>query len=451
MKRYKKVISLSWPIILSYISFHILGIADLAMVGTLGKQAVASVGVALNVFMFIALPLEGFFDSTTILLSRALGANQMMNFKKYLVHELFLGALAGILGILLFFPLKFVVQFLSPNQEVFTGASTYLLITLCGLLPHMVFWVLMKFLMSIHKNKRIAAFSNLMVVINIILNYALIFGKWGFPALGIKGSAVATLVTRSFMAVVFGIYCYYVSRKMLNEKHPARLEKSIFKEIFSLGVPISQANLLEIGSWTFFVRTISGLGVAPLAAHEICMKIKDVAFLPGLALSSVATTLVGRSIGEGNEKEAKSYGYTSAWLSIFVMGAIAVFFITVPRYLLGIFIREKEVIDIGVALLRIMAMYQIMDAIFINFRGALNGVGDAKFVRKMILIGGWFIMLPIAYLFTNILHFGVSGAWIGLTSYVTITGFIMCARFIKTKWLADKAETINTPTPEIIA
>ncbi|MCX7922756.1 MAG: MATE family efflux transporter [Clostridia bacterium] len=437
MNRYKRVLGLSFPIIISYISFHILGIADVVMVGSLGKNALASVGIALTVFSFFVMAAEGFFDSATILLSNAYGANNMKEFKRYLLHELGLAAVIGIVGMGFYFPLSLLLGYLTNDPSVVTGARSYLGISFIGLAPYLLTWVLMKFMMAIHENKKIAWFSNIAVVLNIILNYIFIFGKLGVPAMGIQGSAWATVITRFLCFAVFGIYCYGLSHKIFKEKYKVNYSYKTIKEIFSLGFPIAQTNLLEVGSWTLFIGVIGRLGTASLAAHEVCMKIKDVAFLPGLALSNVTTTLVGRAIGQRDEKEARAYCYTTAWISILVMGSLSIAFLIIPEQLIGLITKDREVIDIGTGLLRIMALYQISDAIFINFRGGLNGVGDTKFVRTAIMIGGWVIMLPLAYLFTTKFHFGVAGAWIGLTIYVTLIGLVLLYRFIKTKWVKE--------------
>ena len=434
MDRFLKVLKLSWPIILSYLSYHVLGITDLLMVGRLGKDALAAVGIALTVFWLLAMPLEGFFDSSVILLSKAYGAGKLEEFKKYLYHELALAALAGLVGTIFYIPLSFGLTFLTASDAVLQQARSYLWITMIGLVLYSVNWVLTKFLMAIHENKKIALLSNFIVFINIGLNYILIFGKLGMPALGVTGAALASLLSRIIQFICLGIYSFELIKQLLKEIPKVSYDKSTVKEIIALGRPIAETNLMEIGSWTLFVGFISRLGVESMAAHEIAMKIKDVAFLPGLALAGVTTTLVGQSIGKDNEKEAREYCYTATWIAMMIMGSFSIVFLLGPNLLVGLFTKDKEVLKISTGILRIMAMYQVIDAVFIVFRGGLNGMGDTRFVRNIILIGGWVVMVPLAYVFTNILNFGVAGAWISLTLYVGLAGGVMLHRFITRDW-----------------
>jgi Na+-driven multidrug efflux pump len=177
-----------------------------------------------------------------------------------------------------------------------------------------------------------------------------------------------------------------------------------------------------------------------MAAHEIGMKIKDIAYLPGSAIGVVAANLAGNHIGSGDYSSMRKDTETAMKLAVIIMGIFGIIFLLIPGQLINFFSKDPEVHSLGVIVLRIMAVYQIADAVFIVTRGTLNGINDTKFVRNMVLIGSWGIMVPVAFLFTNVLKAGVGGAWIGLTLYVVVIGTIYFIRLRKKNWATDEVK-----------
>lgn len=432
--RYKKIIKLSIPLTFSFLSFQLLGVTDILMVGSLGKDAIAAVGVALTLFYFFAFAAEGMFDGITILISRAFGEGNMQEIRTTIKHGILIAILTGLIGITLFTPLAYMLKFMTSSSIVYGNAKLYLLISLMGLVPQLINGVYIRFFMAVQKNKPVAVISNITVVINILFCYLLIFGNFGFPKLGIAGSAVATLIAK-ILAMVFSFLYYNKIKKnyMKNTKETV-FEYIVLKKVFITGLPVAQTNFLEVSAWTFFVSFISRLGTASMAAHEIGMKIKDVAYLPGAALGIVATTMAGKLSGSKDVKEISKYTYAAMNTAVVVMGVLGTVFFIFPEMLISCFTKDREVLETGTAVLRIMALYQITDAVFIVLRGALNGLNETKFVRNMIMIGSWGIMVPVAFIFTSVFKYGVIGAWIGLTSYVTIIAIVYFIKFKNYKY-----------------
>jgi putative MATE family efflux protein len=272
------------------------------------------------------------------------------------------------------------------------------------------------------------------VLINIGLNYCFIFGKAGFPELGVTGSALATLTARiiQFFCLLFLISLEFRKKNLILTD--IRPDPVIFKTIARTGLPIAQTSVIELGSWTVFVTLISNLGTSQMAAQQICMKIKDISYLLGFSLSVVGTTLTGEYIGRKNIGLAKIYCLSVIKIAVLIMGLCGILFFLIPEYLILLFTEDPDVIRFGSDCLRIMALYQISDAVYIGLKGGLNGFGDSRFVRNMVLAGGWGIMLPLAYLFTRILHLGLPGAWIALTIFVSIIAAVLAIRFLKKDW-----------------
>lgn len=433
-KRYIKIIKLSTPVMLSFLSFQLLGVIDILMVGSLGKEAIASVGLALTLFYFFAFPAEGLLDGVTILASKAYGSNDKQKLRNIMKHSILLAIIMGVAGMLFFFPMALLMRFMTNNDIVYKEAMTYLGISFLGIMPQLIIGVILRFMMAVQKTKPVAVISNSIVIVNIIFGWLLIFGKMGFPVMGVAGSAVATIIAKFTGLGIAVIFYLKMKKEYFKDEISENTTKERLEEVFRTGFPVLQTNLLEISAWTFFIGFISRLGTAPMAAHEIGMKIKDIAYLPGSAIGVIAANLAGGFLGSKDYTNIKKYTYTSMKIAIFVMGLFGVVFMVIPEFLIGVFTKDNEVRILGVQVLRVMAIYQIADAVFIVIRNTLNGLNDTKFVRNMVLIGSWGIMVPVAFVFTNIFKVGVVGAWIGLTLYVLVIGVVYLIRFEGNKW-----------------
>jgi MATE family multidrug resistance protein len=222
----------------------------------------------------------------------------------------------------------------------------------------------------------------------------------------------------------------------------------MYRKLFRTGFPIAQTNFLEVSAWTVFVSVISRLGTAPMAAHEIGMKIKDVIYVVGAAVGSVTTTLVAHAMGRMDVESARKDSALAVRLVAGAMGSVSLLFFFFPEFFVSLFSRDPDVILAGTGILRIMALYQLSDAVFIVYRAALNGMNDTRFVRNVILLGGWFVMVPVALLLTHVFHLGAAGAWVGLTLYVTIAAILYARRFLRTDWKAKRSVTVSAKAPD---
>lgn len=431
MNRQTRIIKLTGPLLLSFISYHILGVTDLLMVGQLGTSAIAGVGVALTLLWFLIVPMEGLFNSTLIFLSRFFGEKNFATMRRYLKAELVLAGVVGVLLLALMVPMSWLIPLYTQDAAVQGLAREYLFWSFLGLPIYLLNWVLTKFLLSIQKTKFIGISANFVVALNIFLNWVFIFGGLGVPAMGVVGSAIATLLARVVSLAVYAVYSAVQARRIFPAERVRGSRRTLLKDILSIGFPMSMANLIEIAGWVVFVGFIGRLGTASLATHEIGLKIKDVAFLPGYALGEISTNLVGESLGKGEPKEARAYVNVALRLAVIVMGVFGLLFFFFAEWLAGLFTQDPEVIKLAGGLLRIMALYQMFDAILIVFRGALNGLKDIKYVRNVILVAWWVVLLPLAWLFAYVLNWGVAGAWLAFLGFAVFAGFLVATRFYK--------------------
>jgi len=437
-KRIREIVRLAWPITLSFLSYHIMGIIDVFMVGQLGKESVAAVGLGLTFFWLMVMPCEGFFDSALILFSRAVGQDRRDELKNYLFYEIIAAGGVSLLCLALYFPVSWAMQFATDSPVVLRQARIYMFINVVTVVVYFVSWILGRFLVAIKKNRVTALYSYIAVGLNIVLNYILIFGKFGFPALGVMGAALATVLARLVFLLLMMRYSWREAKNVFSPADKIDRDWSYLKKIVALGSPMAQTNLIEVGGWTVFVAWIGRLGTVALASHEIALKIKDFLVIPAQSVGSVTTSLVGEHIAKRDQAEAKKIAFTAAGVMAALMGAYGIVLLLIPKFLVGLFIKDAEVYATGATLLRIMALYQVMDAIFIIGRAALTGVEDVRFVRSWTLIGGWLVMLPTVYCFSRFLGWGVYGAWAGFTTFVALCGVVFAMRFVKTDWLGSR-------------
>jgi Na+-driven multidrug efflux pump len=230
------------------------------------------------------------------------------------------------------------------------------------------------------------------------------------------------------------IYVFKIRNSYFDVNHKLKISKEYFFRIFKLGLPLAQTTLIEVTSWTIFVSWIGRLGTASLASHEIALKIKDFLLIPGHAIGSVTTSLISENLARKSEVEAKENSLASIKILMSLMGGIGIILFIFSNQLVALFIDNPQIISKSSTLLKIMALYQIVDAIFIISRASLVAAEDVKFVRKVFLLGGWGFMLPLVYMMINILNWNVNGAWIGFTIFIALCATIFSIRFFRTKW-----------------
>ncbi len=430
-EKYRILTKLSMPVMISYLAYQLLGFTDILMVGQLGKDAITSVGLALTFFFFIFFPVDGLLESVTILIAKNYGKKDLIMVKKIFKNALVVCVAAGLIAMIAYIPMSFILDKMSQTDEIAKNSKIYLLLSLFGIIPQCATGIINRLFLGCGKTKPIAIFSNMIVIINIILTYCLVFGKLGFPQMGVAGSALGTLIAKLIGFIMAFIYYLKIRRKILNVNEKVKISSNTIKEIMKTGYPVAQTNFIEITAWTVFIAVINKYGSSSMAAHEIGMKIKDIAYLPGSALGIVVTNLAGNFLGEKDYEKVKEYTYAAVKSAVFIMGIFGIIFFIFPHFLVSMFTKDKEVLELGSHILRIMALYQITDAVFIVFKGVLNGINDTKYVRNYILIGSWVIMVPISFILAVVFKLGVIGAWVGLTIYVTVIGMFYFARFRK--------------------
>jgi MATE family multidrug resistance protein len=268
-------------------------------------------------------------------------------------------------------------------------------------------------------------------LVNLVANWALIFGHLGLPALGVAGSAWATVIARVYMMGVLMAAIVMYDRRWGSGifRMSWRPRMDWLRRLFSLGAPAATQVTLEVGA--FAAATVLAGRVDPVSAasHQIAINIAATSFMVPLGVSAAGAVRVGSYVGAGDPRAARVAGWTAVLLGMAFMSAAGVLFVFMPRALIGLFSVDAEVLTLGASLLVVAAVFQLFDGLQGVATGVLRGLGETRIPMLANLVGHWFIGLPLGYTFCFTLQFGVIGLWWGFS-----TGLIICGMVLLWVW-----------------
>lgn len=444
---------LASPVILGMLGHTFVGFADNVMVGQLGTAELAAVSLG-NSFIFIAMSLGiGFTTAITPLVAEADAAGNVLEGKNAFKHGLVLSTALAVALFLLVLLSKPLMDLMNQPAEVVTLALPYLDIVAFSLIPLIVFQALKQFSDGLSQTKYPMYATVVANVVNIVLNYLLIFGKFGFPQLGIIGAGIGTLVSRLLMVVFLW--------KLLNNRKRIRkyltnirffqLKKSMTKKVFDLGFPSALQMFFEVGIFTAAVWLSGVLGKNPQAANQIALNLSSMTYMVGVGLSVAAMIRVGNQKGLKDYRELRRIAISVFVLTFFLELVFATLFIVFRDWLPTLYLDQHdvmnlkdnmEVISVASQLLLIAAFFQISDGFQVVFLGALRGLQDVKVPTLITFVAYWLIGFPISYylgLYTELENMGI---WIGLLSGLTVAAVFLYFRF---NGLTKKLIAGNTP------
>jgi len=279
--------------------------------------------------------------------------------------------------------------------------------------------------------------------LNIALDYILIFGKLGFPEMGIQGAAIGTAIT-TFIPPLFWAALFLGARyqKTYRTRREFRWDRRLFLILLRFGIPSGLRFFLNLAAFTAFVMTVGRLGELSLAANNIALSIEMFSFLPMVGMSIATATLVGNYIGMGRPAYAERSAYSALRLAMVYSMTFALLFLLVPDLFLSLFVTDEfrgqgqVIVDTGVTLLRLVALYTVFDSMSLIFSGALNGAGDTRFTMLAQTALAWFLFVPSVFLTVEVLEWGIVAAWICLVIHIMLVGTTFFLRFRAGRWRA---------------
>ena len=291
-------------------------------------------------------------------------------------------------------------------------------------------------------------------IVNLVLDYVLIFGHWGFPELGIKGAGIATVAAGVFSFLLFLIILAGGNTNRIYHSIKGwRFDRELFMRLLRYGFPSGVQFFLEMTGFTGFILVVGRLGTASLAATNIAFNINTLAFMPMIGFGIAISVLVGQYLGADKPALAQSAAYSGFHLTLAYMIAIASAYVLVPDIFVAPFAHQADpqtfsiIYQYAVILLRFVAVYSIFDAMNIIFCSAIKGAGDTRYVMFVSVLLSVFVLIVPVYLVIEVLEFGLMFAWVLATAYVTLLGVIFYFRFLGGKWKSMRVIEQEVPVP----
>jgi multidrug resistance protein, MATE family len=422
---------LAYPVMLSQLGHVMMGVTDSVMVGHIGSSSLAAVSLSNVIFNVLLLFGIGVSYAITPLVAAADGVRNEQDIVQIVRHGLVINVTTGFMLIAAVMLGKNLLYHIDQPQEVVVLAIPYLSIITYSILPVLIFQTYRQFAEGLSFTRIAMIVMIVSNVVNILLNYALIYGHAGFPAMGLNGSAWATFSSRIFMALFMVAYIYYSSKfKHLSGLFAfGRYSKQLFKKMLHIGIPAGMQFIFEVLAFDASAVMMGWLGTKALAAHQIAINMATVSYMMTSGLAAAATIRVGYFFGQRDIKNLRASAYSLLGMALTFMSVWALIFILGKNLLPGLYIGDPEVIAIAIPLLVIAGFFQLSDGVQVVCIGALRGLQDVKIPSIFIFISYWVIGLPLGYWLGFKMGYGASGIWLGLLIGLTLTALAMIFRF----------------------
>ena len=417
-----------------------VNVADVAMVGRLGKVAIASASLPGSPIFFSQALFSAISIGTTALVARLIGARERDQANKALRQSFFIAVILGLIvtAILVGFA-RPIMSLMGATGEVLTTSSMYLRVS-CSTFFFMTLSFILNGALRGAGDTKTPMITNIIAnFVNLFLNYVLIHGVAFFPEMGVAGAALATAISRAVGGLlVLGVTLSNKAKLHLDLRFPWTMDADLMRRMLKVGLPAAGEQFVMRGSSMIMTRMITGLGTLAYASHSLVANFESVSFMIGLGFSMSASSLVGQHLGAKDQEGANACGHMAAKVAAIAMGTFGAIFLLVPQLIIGIYSTDPEVIALGSSILRMAGLSQIPLALNIVYSGGLRGAGDTQYVFWVSVLGNLVLRLGLIYLFAYILDLGVVGAWIGTTIDVTIRSIFITLRFHSGKWRSIK-------------
>ncbi len=424
---WKPMLALAIPVVAAELGWVAMGTVDTMMVGRVSAEAIGAVSLGTALFLAVAIFGMGLLLGLDTLVSQAFGAGRIDDCHRALVHGVYLSLLLAPVLMLMVSLLVQLLDVWGTDPRVVALTIPYVEKVTWSLLPLLLYASFRRYLQAMGLVKPVMFVLITANIVNAIVNWLLIFGNLGAPALGVVGAGWATFVSRTFMAV--GLFLYILYNDYRQQTGLFRVtfafESSRMRELLALGFPAAGQLTLELGVFAAATALVGRLDSVSLAAHQIALTAASITFMVPLGVSSAGAVRVGQNLGRGESRAAGHAGWTALILGAGFMSLSALCFLLWPSYILRAFTSEEAVVTAGVSLLFVAAFFQLFDGIQVVATGILRGAGDTRTPMLSNLVGHWFLGLPIGVTLCFLLDWGVVGIWIGLSFGLIGIGIVL--------------------------
>lgn len=436
----KEMLFIALPMIASYACDVVMQFTDRLFLSRLAPEAMNAALGGGTTALVLSHFFVGLISFSTGLVAQYLGANQKNNSAKVLTQAIFL-ALAAYPVILLIKPLGiYFFQAMQITKEQFYYQQQYYNILVFGSIFTLMRTAFACFFSGIGKTKIVMQASMVTMLVNVGVNYVLIFGKFGFPEMGIRGAATGTIIaTVSGVVVFFVKYFGQKNRSGFNVMHSLRFDWAITKKLFYFGSPQGVEMLVNMFAFNILIFIFQAQGNVISTATTITFNWDYISFIPLVGIEVAATSLVGKYMGARKVNLASKTAYSGLTVALLYSFACLIIFVFIPGPLVQVFKTGdgagvfEQAVPIAKRMVQLAALYVLFDAVLVCFIGALRGAGDTHWTMWASIIVHW-CMVVAAYLMFNVFNFNVIAVWFVVVSIVIVFAFVVFARFLRGKW-----------------
>jgi len=433
----KRTLQLAVPVMITQLGQVSVNLFDTIIVGKLlGADALASVSLGNAIFFSIFVFALGMSFAIPPLVSEAHAKNDHTEINRITRHGFIINLSVGIILMILLLAATPLLYHMNQPPQIIPDTISFLQIMAYSILPFMVFQTLRETSEGLSYTIGVTKATIIANILNIALNYVFIKGMFGFPPMGVKGSALATLCSRVFMM----IFLYYVLK---NEKSTKRyieefslkvklFSKSLFRKMIKIGIPTALQMFFEVTAFAAAAFICGLISAHDIASHQIALSMASFTFNLCIGFSVASTVMIGNRLGERNFVELRKQGINNLKIVFLFMLFCGLIFILGRNILPTFFTRsgETEVIALASKLLIIAALFQLSDGVQVVALGCLRGIQDVKIPSILTFIAYWLITIPLGYYLCVTLEMGAFGMWIALGLGLTISAFLLVIRFL---------------------
>lgn len=426
---------LAWPTMIAAALQTVVRWADIKMVGDLGVEAVAGVSAGGQIYWLVQAAAMALTTGLVALIARAFGSGDTELADRTLKQSIFLGVVFGLITWLCMLPLlDDAIAMLGVEQKVVDLGAAYLFWLMAGNVPFALGFIFAAALRAAGDSRTPLYVGVVINLANIFLNWLLIYGHWGLPALGVEGAAIASSLAMVLQLALF--WGLWVGRKLviIPEGYSFSFDKVLSLRILRIGYPATIESVIWQAGLILFMTILSRYGTAEFTAYQIGVQVLALAFLPGQGFSMAASTIVGQYLGAGDPDAAQRAGWRANKMSMVTMSLLGVFLILVSEHFARWFLDDDQVVPLAVDFIWVLALCQPFMAIDFAIGGALRGAGDTRFPMILAFIGLFLCRLLPAAIAAFVFNASIQTVWLALLLDWGVRGLLLLWRFWQGKW-----------------
>lgn len=432
----RALLVLGLPLIGSHLAQMLLHVTDTVMMGWYGVTELAAVVIASSSFFVVFILGSGFAQAVMPMVASAIGRGDEVQVRRDTRMGLWLSIGFGLLTYPLFWWSGPLLLALGQKPDVAAFGQDFLRIAGLGMMPSLLVMVLKSYLAALERTQVVLWVTLAGVGVNIAFGWALIFGNWGAPELGVRGAAIASVAVQAMTAGALAVYAGW-----LPELRHFRLFQRFWRPdwqalglVFRLGAPIGLTSLAEGGMFQASALMMGWIGTVELASHGIALQAAALTFMVHLGLANATTVRTAHAAGAGDRAGLRLGGKVAIALSMVFAMVTVTAFLTLPVPIISLFLdannpESAQIVAYGTALLAVAALFQVVDALQVMALGLLRGVKDTRAPMWIAVISYWVVGIPTSYLLAFKAGYGGVGLWLGLVVGLSVAAVLLMARF----------------------